>query len=42
MFALPPDQNTTELDGTSDSKPLPLMGDTVKQFRALLFILYAL
>jgi len=43
MFTLPqnPDEDS-EVEGVSDQQPITLFGDTVEQFRALLWILYAL
>jgi hypothetical protein len=40
MFSVP--QGDFNVDGGSDEQPITLRGDTVEQFRSLIFILYAL
>jgi len=40
MFSVP--QGDYSVDGGSDQQPITLTGDTVEQFRSLIFILYAL
>jgi hypothetical protein len=40
MFSVP--QGDSNVDGGSDQQPITLRGDTVEQFRSLIFILYAL
>ncbi|KIM80964.1 hypothetical protein PILCRDRAFT_89277 [Piloderma croceum F 1598] len=40
MFSVP--QGDSNVDGGSDQQPITLRGDTVEQFRSLVFILYAL
>jgi hypothetical protein len=43
MFSLPSSStDDAQVEGTSDENPILLYGDTVEQFRALLFLLYAL
>jgi hypothetical protein len=40
MFSVP--QGDSNVDGGSDQQPITLRGDTVEQFRSLIFIVYAL
>ncbi|OCH92635.1 hypothetical protein OBBRIDRAFT_791083 [Obba rivulosa] len=43
MFSLPPGSGTSEMpEGSSDANPIRLFGESAEDFRALLFILYAL
>ena len=40
MFALPPGEIGDSVDGTSNEKPIVLYGVTVKDFEALLKVLF--